>query len=65
MAEDAHTDVSTLVAMMAITTLEHEFDGLGDQAQTEMVRRWLVAESHVEAIDQTVDNVLAEDDQDE
>jgi len=58
-AELAHMDVSHLVAMMANTSLEHEFDGLSGQEQVVLaVRRWLTAESDVEAIDQTVHMVL-------
>jgi len=58
-AELAHMDVSHLVAMMANASLEHEFDGLSGQEQVVLaVRRWLTAESDVEAIDQTVHMVL-------
>jgi len=57
-AVPAHMDVSHLVAMMANTSLEHEFDGLSGQEQVLAVRRWLTAEIDVEAIDQTVHIVL-------
>jgi len=53
-AEPAHMDVSHLVAMMANTYLKHEFDGLSGQEQVLAMRRWLTAETDVEAIDHTV-----------
>jgi len=43
-AEPTYMDVSHLVAMMANTSLEHEFDGLSGQAQVLAVRRWLTAD---------------------
>jgi len=63
--EPAHMDVSHLVAMMADTSLEHEFDGLSGQEQVLAVRRWLTAETDVEAIDQTVHMVMAGRDDEE
>jgi len=64
-AEPAHMDVSHLVAMMANTSLEHEFDGLSVQEQVLAVRRWLTAETDVEAIDQTSHMVLTGGDDEE
>ena len=58
-------DVSHLVAMMANTSLEHEFHGLSGQEQVLAVRRWLTAETDVEAIDQTVHMVLTGGDDEE
>jgi len=58
-ADNDHVDVSSLVAMIANTTLEHEFEGVRGQDQAQAVRRWLVAETDVEAMYQTVDMVLA------
>jgi len=53
------------VAMMANTSLEHEFDGLSGQEQVLAVRRWLTAETDVEAIDQTTRTVLTGGDDEE
>jgi len=64
-AEPAHMDVSHLVAMMANTFLEHEFDGFSGPKQVRAVRRWLTAETDVEAIDQTVHMVLTGGDDEE
>ena len=64
-AEPAHMDVSHLVAMIANTSLQHEFDGLSGQEQVLAVRRWLKAETDVEAIDQTVHMVLTGGDDEE
>jgi len=64
-AEPAHMDVSHLVAMMANTSLEHEFDRLSGQEQVLAVRRWLTAETAVEAIDQTFHMVLTGGDDEE
>jgi len=58
-------DVSHVVAMMANTSLEHEFDGLSGQEQVLAVRRWLTAETDVEAIDHTVGTVLTVGDDEE
>jgi len=64
-ADNEHMDVSSLVAMMANTTLQHEFEGVSGPDQAQAMRRWLVAETDVEAIYQTVEMVLvgADDDQ--
>ena len=64
-AEPDHMDVSHLVAMMANTSLEHEFDGLSGQEQVLAVRRWQTAETDVESIDQTVHMVLTRRDDQE
>jgi len=58
-------DVSHFEAMMANTSLEHEFDGFSGQEQVLAVRRWLTAETDVEAIDQTVQMVLTGGDDEE
>lgn len=63
-SDNVQADVSALAAVMANTT-EYELDGLGDQAQMQGVRRLLMADSNVEAIDQTVDIFLAEEDENE
>jgi len=57
-AEPAYMNVSNQVAMIANTSLEHEFDGLSGQEQVLAVRSWLTAKTDVEAIDQTVHMVL-------
>jgi len=64
-AEPAHMDVSHLVAMMANTSLEHEFAGLSVQEQFLERRRWLTAETDVYAIDQIVHMVLTGGDDEE
>jgi len=64
-AEPAHMDMSHLVAMMAHTSLEHEFDGPSGKEQVLAVRRCLTAETDVEAIDQTVHMVLTGGDDEE
>jgi len=64
-AEPAPMDVSHSVAMMANTSLEHEFEGPSGQEQVLPVRRWLTAETDVEAIDQTDHMVLTGGDDEE
>jgi len=64
-AEPAHMDVSHSVAMMANTSLEHEFEGPSGQEQVLAVRCWLTAETDVEAIDQTDHMVLTGGDDEE
>jgi len=64
-ADNKKLDVSSLVAMMANTTLQREFESESGQDHAQVMRRWLVAETDVEAIDQMVDMVLAGADDDE
>ena len=64
-AEPAHMDVFHFVAMMANTSLEHEFDGLSGQEQVLAVRCWLTVETDVEANDQTDHMVLTGGDDEE
>ena len=58
-ADSDNLDVSSLVAMMANMMLQREFEYECGQTQAQVVRRWPVAETDVEAIDQTVGIVLA------
>lgn len=60
--DNAHTDVSDVVALLANASLEEEFVGLGDEDRAQAVRRWLTAEDDVGAIDETVDMVLSGED---
>ena len=53
------------MAMIANTALEHVFDGVSGQDQVQTICRWAVAETDVEAIDESVDKILAGADDDE
>lgn len=53
------TDESAVVALMANASLAAEVTGVDPTGRTQAPRRWLVAESDVEAVDETVDVVLA------
>ena len=64
-AEPAHMNVSHLVAMMANTSMEQEFDGISGQEQVLAVRHWLTVETDVEPIDLTVHMVLTGEDDEE
>jgi len=44
---------------MANTTLQREFESVSGQDHAQVMRRWVVAETDVEAIDVTDDVVLA------
>jgi len=58
-------DASSLVAMMGTISPQHEFEGVSGQDQAQVMRCWVVAETDVETLDQTVDMVLAGVDDDE
>jgi len=45
--------------MMANTTLQCEFESVSGEDHAQVMRRWVVAETNVEAIDVKVDVVLA------
>jgi len=58
MAENANPDVSELVAFMANTSMDEEFDGLTESARASALaarRRWLRAENHAAAVDESFD----------
>jgi len=57
--------LSSLVAMMTNAMLEREFEDGSGQDQVQAMRRWVVAETDVEAVDQTVDRVPAGADHEE
>jgi len=44
---------------MANTTLQREFESESGQDHAQVMRRWVVAETKVDAVDETVDVVLA------
>ena len=44
---------------MANTTLQCEFESVSGEDHAQVMRRWVVAETNVEAIDATVDVALA------
>jgi len=58
-ADNENLDVSSLVAVMANTTLQREFESVSGQDHAQVMRLWVVAETDVEAIDVTDDVVLA------
>jgi len=58
-ADNENLDVSSLVAMMANTTLPCEFESVTGEDHAQVMRRWVVAETNVEAIDVKVDVLLA------
>jgi len=64
-ADNGKLDVSSLVAMMANTTLHREFESVSGKDHAQVMRRWVVAETDVEAVDETVDVVLAGADDEE
>jgi len=64
-ADNEQFDVSSLVAMMANTTLQREFESVSDQDHAQVRRRWVLAETDVKAVDETVDVVLAGADDEE
>ena len=59
MAENAHQDVSELVAFTANTSMDAEFDGLTESARISALRRWLRAEDLAAAVDVSFDMLLA------
>jgi len=50
---------------MGTISPQHEFEGVSGQDQAQVMRCWVVAETDVETLDQTVDMVLAGVDDDE
>jgi len=58
-AQNAHQDVSEMVAFMVNTSMDAEFDGLTDSARASALGRWLRAEDHAAAVDETFDMLLA------
>ena len=63
-ADNKTLDVSSLVAMMANTT-QCEFESLSGEDHAQVMRRWVVAETNVQAIDVKIDVVLAGADDEE
>jgi len=64
-ADNKNLDVSSLVAMVASTTLQCEFESVRGEDHAQVMRRWVVAETNVKAIDVKVDVVLAGADDEE
>jgi len=64
-ADNKNLDVSSLVAMMANMTLQCEIDSTSGEDHAQVMRRWVVAETNVEAMDVKVDVVLAGADDEE
>lgn len=58
-ADGVHTDVSELVALLANTGVGEDFDGVTEEDMERVMEGWLSAEEDVEAIAETVDMVLA------
>jgi len=53
-AEDKHVDVSSIDTVTANKTLKHEFEGFIGQDLAQATRHWLVVETEVETVDQTL-----------
>jgi len=64
-ADDEKLDMSSLEAMAANTTLQREFESVSGEDHAQVMRRWVVAETDVEAVGETVDVVLAGADDEE
>jgi len=64
-ADNKKLDVSSLVAMMANTSLQCEFESVSGEDHAQVMRRWVVAETNVEAIDVKVYVVSAGADDEE
>jgi len=64
-ADNEKLGVCSLVAMMANTTLQREFESVSGRDHAQVMRRWVVAETDVEAVDETVDVVMAGADDEE
>jgi len=47
------------------TTLQREFESVSSRDHAQVMRRWVVAETDVEAVDETVDVVMAGADDEE
>jgi len=63
-ADNKTLNVSSLVAMMANTT-QCEFESVSGEDHAQVMRRWVVAETNVQAIDVKVDVLLARADDEE
>lgn len=59
-ADNVHTDVSEVVALMANSRLWDDFEGVSDNERSVAVEQWFAAEDDVEALDETVDMALGE-----
>jgi len=64
-ADHENLDVPSLEAIMANTTLQPTFQSAGSQDDAQVMRGRVVAETNVEAINETVDIVLAGADHEE
>jgi len=64
-ADNKNLEVSSLAAMMANTALQCEFESVSGEDHAPVMRRWVVAETNVKAIDVKVDVVLAGADDEE
>jgi len=64
-ADNKNLDMSSLVAVMANTTLQRVLASISGQDHAQVMRRWVVAETDIEAVDETVDVVLAGADDEE
>jgi len=53
-ADNEKLDVSSLVAMMALTTLQREFKSVSGPDHAQVIRRWVLAETDVEAVDEAL-----------
>lgn len=58
----ARTDVPAVVPLLAITSLTEKFVGDGDEDRDRAIHGWFAADNDVEAIDQTLDVVLNDED---
>jgi len=47
-----------MVAFMVNTSMDADFDGLTESARASALRRWLRAEDHAAAVDETFDMLL-------
>ena len=64
-ADNEKLNGSSLVAMMAHTTLQREFESVSGPDHAQVMRRWVLAETDVEAVDVAVDVVFAGADDEE
>jgi len=64
-ADNEKLVVFSLVAMMANTTLQREFESVSCPDRAQVMRRRVLAEPDVEAVDEAVDVVLAVADDEE
>jgi len=53
-ADNEKLDVSSLVAMMALTTLQREFKSASGPDHAQVMRRWVLAERDSEAVDEAL-----------